>query len=211
MSRPTVDTLQTDPLFSLNLELDFSEMTPFVLKNIKGREMVAVLFMALNLATVVFIVLYILWGLTGDHFNGGRIFRQMVAGVLAGSIMIIPAHEILHGFAYRLLGARHILFGVDFQQFIFYVTADRFPISKNELRFLAMTPFFVINVACITLTAIWFTDWILFSATLLLCHNLMCIGDFALTSYANKIKGEVYTYDEVEKKKSFFYEISNGS
>jgi hypothetical protein len=154
---------------------------------------------------------YVLWGLTGDQFNGGKVFRQMAAGVLAGSILIIPPHEILHGLAYRILGARQILFGVDFRQFIFYVTADRFPISRNELRFLALTPFFVLNAACITLTTFWFRDWILFSSTLLLCHNLMCIGDFALTSYANKLKGEVYTFDEIEKKKSYFYVLSTNS
>jgi hypothetical protein len=211
MSRPTVDTLQNDPQFSLSLELNFNEMTPFVLTNMKGREKVAVLFKALNLATALFLVVYVLWGLTGDHFNGGKVFRQMAAGVLAGSILIIPPHEILHGLAYRILGARQILFGVDFRQFIFYVTADRFPISRNELRFLALTPFFVLNAACITLTTFWFRDWILFSSTLLLCHNLMCIGDFALTSYANKLKGEVYTFDEIEKKKSYFYVLSTNS
>jgi hypothetical protein len=211
MSRPTVDTLQKDPHYRLTLELDFSEMTPFVLNNIKGREKVALLFMVLNLLTLVGIALYLLWGLTGDHLSGAKVFWQMLTGVLAGSILIIPPHEILHGLAYRLLGARHIHYGVDFSQFIFYVTADRFPITRNELRFLALTPFMVINTACIALTAIWFTDWILFSATLLLSHNIMCIGDFALTSYANKHTGEVYTYDEIEEKKSYFYELTKGN
>jgi hypothetical protein len=69
-----------------------------------------------------------------------------------------------------------------------------------------MTPFIVINAVCIALTATWLTDWVLFSATLLLSHNIMCIGDFAVTSYANRNTGELYTYDEIEKKKSYFYE-----
>lgn len=206
MRTPDVDTLKNDPLFRKILEMDFSEMTPFVLNNIRGREMMAVLFMVLNLATLGFIIFYVIWGLTGDRFDGGKVFWQMAAGVLAGSILIIPPHEILHGLAYRLLGARQIRFGVDFQQFIFFVTADRFPISRNELRFLAMTPFAVINAIVITLTATLFSEWALFSATLLLSHNIMCIGDFALTSYANKCTGELYTYDEIENKKSYFYE-----
>jgi len=211
MSKPDVDTLQNDPLYRKILELDFSEMTPFVLKNIRGNEKVAVLFMALNLATVIFIVMYVVWGLTWDHFDGRQVIWQMLTGVLAGSILIIPPHEILHGIAYRLLGARKIRFGVDFQQFIFFVTADRFPISRNELRFLALTPFIIINTVCIALTATWFTDWVLFSATLLLSHNIMCIGDFALTSYANRNTGEIYSYDEIENKKSYFYEKTGGN
>jgi len=208
MRTPDVDTLQNESLYRKILELDFSEMTPFVLNNIKGREKVAVLYMALNLATLAFIIVYVVWGLTWGHFDGGKVFLQMMVGVLAGSILIILPHEILHGLAYRLLGARQIRFGVDFQQFIFFVTADRFPISRNELRFLALTPFAVINAVVITLTATLFTEWTLLSATLLLSHNIMCIGDFALTSYANKCKGELYTYDEIENKKSYFYEKS---
>jgi hypothetical protein len=206
MRTPDVDTLQNDPSYRKILELDFSEMTPFVLNNIRRNEKMAVLFMALNLATVIFIVVYVVWGITWDHLDGRKVVLQMLTGVLTGSILIIPPHEILHGIAYRLLGARHIRFGVDFQQFIFFVTADRFPISRNELRFLAMTPFIVINAVCIALTATWLTDWVLFSATLLLSHNIMCIGDFAVTSYANRNTGELYTYDEIEKKKSYFYE-----
>jgi hypothetical protein len=206
MRRPDVNTLQNDPRYRKILELDFSEMTPFVLNNIGGKEKVSVLFMGLNLGTVIFIVAYVMWGLTGDHFDSGTVFWQMLGGVLAGSILIIPPHELLHGAAYRLLGARHIRFGVDFQQFIFFVTADRFPISRNELRLLAMAPFVVINTICIALTAAWLRDWTLFTATLLLSHNIMCIGDFALTSFANKHKGGLYTFDEIEKKKSYFYQ-----
>ena len=206
MSRPDVHTLQNDALYRKILELDFSEMTPFVLNHIGGKERMAVLFMGLNLATAIFILIYILWGLTGGQLDGGRVFWQILGGIFSGSILIIAPHELLHGLAYRILGARRIRFGVDFQQFIFFVTADRFPISRNELRFLALAPFVVINAATIAVTALWFTEWTLLSATLLLSHNIMCIGDFALTSFANKHRGEIWSYDEIENKKSYFYE-----
>lgn len=205
MRQPDLTTLQSNPSYQKILELDFSNMTPFVLDNIKGREKMAVLFLVLNLSTALFILIYLVWGLTWDRFDGRMVFWRIGAGILAGTILIIPPHEILHGLAYRMLGARHIRFGVDMQQFIFFVTADRFPISRNEIQFLAMTPFVTINVLTIGLTAIWFPDWILFSATLLLSHNIMCIGDFALSSYVNKVKGKLYSYDEIDKKKSYFY------
>jgi hypothetical protein len=207
MRQPDPNTLQNDPGYLKILELDFSNMTPFVLDNIRGREKMAVLFLVLNLSTALFILIYLVWGLTWDRFDGQTVFWRMGAGILAGTILIIPPHEILHGLAYRLLGARHIRFGMDLQQFIFFVTADRFPISRNEIRFLAMTPFVIINALTIGLTAIWFPDWVLFSATLLLSHNIMCIGDFALISYTNKVKGKLYSFDEIEKKKSYFYVV----
>ena len=134
MRTPDVDTLQNDSLYRKILELDFSEMTPFVLKNIKGREKVAVLYMALNLANFVFIMVYVVWGLTWDHLDGGKIFWQMAVGVLAGSILIILPHEILHGLAYRLLGARQIRFGVDFQQLKNHILCSAMNTQEKFLR-----------------------------------------------------------------------------
>ena len=74
------------------------------------------------------------------------------------------------------------------------------------LAFLAMTPFVVINLVVIVITLTWASQYTLFSASLLLCHNIMCIGDFAIISYAISHKGELYTYDDTEIKRSYFFE-----
>ncbi len=204
--KPDVATLQQENGYRMLLELDFSEMIPFVLSNIRLRGFFSFFYISFNVCFLFFIVLYTLWSVRNGSMNAGNIFWQILAGVLVGSIGVIPPHELLHGLAYRVLGARKIKFGADLQQFIFYVTADRFPISKRELAFLAMAPFVIINLVLIILTAVWFSQITLFSASLLLCHNLMCIGDFAMTSYAYSKKGKLYTYDDTEKKKSFFFE-----
>jgi hypothetical protein len=203
--RPDAETLQGENGYRKILELDFSEMIPFVLSNIRKGGVIPLLYMSINLIFLFFIILYAAWSVKNGSLNAGKIFWQIVAGVLAGSILVIPPHEILHGLAYRLLGARKIKFGMDLQQFIFYVTADRFPISKKELAFLAMTPFVLINLGLIALTATWVSQYTLFFASLLLCHNIMCIGDFAIISYAFSQKGELYTYDDTELKKSYFF------
>jgi len=97
---------------------------------------------------------------------------------------------------------------MDLHQFIFYVTADRFPISRNELVFLALTPFIAINISAIVITSLWAHQLTLFTSTLLLSHNTMCIGDFAMIAYAFSRKGELITYDDPQKKRSYFYEKS---
>jgi len=204
--KPDAETLQKENGYKKILELNFSEMIPFVLSNIRKGGVIPLLYLSINLIFLFFIILYAAWSVKNGSLNAGKIFWQIVAGVLAGSILVIPPHEILHGLAYRLLGARKIKFGMDLQQFIFYVTADRFPISKKELAFLAMTPFVLINLGLIALTATWVSQYTLFFASLLLCHNIMCIGDFAIISYAFSQKGELYTYDDTEKKRSYFFE-----
>ena len=85
------------------------------------------------------------------------------------------------------------------------MTADRFPISRGELGFLAMTPFVLINLGVFIPTLFWIPRILLFSTSLLLSHNIMCIGDFAMFSYALGQNGKLYTYDDIGKKKSYFY------
>jgi len=203
--KPDAESLQKDPGYRMLLELDFEEMIPFVLKNIKRRNGITLMYFTINAATLLFILFYIFWGIRNGIFSGGRILGQIVAGFMAGSILVIPPHELLHGLAYRMLGARKIKFGVDLQQFIFYVTADRIPISKRELTFLALTPFIVINLATIGITMGWFTHLTLFSATFLLSHNIMCIGDFAMISFVYQNKGKVFSFDDIQNKKSYFF------
>ena len=69
-----------------------------------------------------------------------------------------------------------------------------------------MIPFVFINLTIISLTTVWASHLTLFSASLLLSHNIMCIGDFAIINYAFNQKGELFTYDDIEKKKSYFFE-----
>jgi hypothetical protein len=202
---PDAETLQQDPAYRIVLELDFDQIIPFVLSNIRKRGLIPLFYISINAAFLFFIILYAIWNVRLGSLSAGKIFWQIVAGVLAGSILVIPPHEILHGLAYRLLGVRKVKFGMDLQQFIFYVTADRFPISKKELAVLAMTPFVLINLGLIALTVTWVSQFTLFFASLLLCHNIMCIGDFAIISYAFSQKGELYTYDDTENKKSYFF------
>ena len=205
--KPDVKKLQHDPGYRQILELDFNDMIPFVLSNIRRRGILSYFYAGINLGMIALIILYFIPGLAVPHPSWSGILRQTVTGIISGSILIIPIHEILHGLAYWVLGARKIRFGADMKQFIFYVTADRYPVSGRELYFLAMTPFVLINAVVVVITLVWFPQVFLFSTFLLLSHNVMCIGDFAIAGYVQgRAPGRIYTYDELDLKKSYFYE-----
>ncbi len=205
--QPDVETLKNDPSFRQVMELNFDDMIPFVLEHIKRRSFVSILYWGINIAFLSFILYVIISGLIWKQLTWPVIIRQSLTGIFAGSILVIPVHELLHGIAYRILGARQIRFGADMQQFIFFVTADRYPVSGKELYFLALAPFIVINLVTVAVTLIWFPGGILFSAFFLLSHNIMCIGDFAIVnSVQQRSAGRIYTFDEVENKKSYFFE-----
>jgi len=208
--KPDVETLKKDPGYRQVLELDFDDMIPFVLDHIRRRTFFSLLYTALNAALFLFILYVIISGLHDEYLTWPLIIKQSVTGIFAGSILVIPVHELLHGLAYLFLGARKIKFGADLQQFIFYVTADRYPVTGKELYFLALTPFVVINLLTAVVTILWFPQAFLFSTTFLLCHNIMCIGDFAIINCVLQYAPHrVYTFDEIENRKSYFYEEVN--
>ncbi len=202
---PDVETLKGDPAFHQILELDFNDMIPFVFKYIRKPGLVPWVFVTLHAAFLAFAIGFVIWGVSEGWLKWTLIIKQSLLGIIAGSIIVIPPHELLHGLAYRMLGAKKIRFGADLHQFIFYVTADRFPISGTQLYLLAMTPFVVINALLIAITALWLPQITLFTAIMLLSHNIMCIGDFAMVNYVRQTPGEIYTFDEIDRKKSFFF------
>ena len=63
----------------------------------------------------------------------------------------------------------------------------------------------MLNITLMLVSLLWLTQYSILFGVLLLSHNLMCIGDFAITNYVLNEKEEVFTYDEPEIKKSFFY------
>ena len=201
-----IEKLHQDPGYRQILKLEFSDMIPFVLSNIRKKGLFSILYLTINMASLVFIILYAIWGVMDMQITWATIIKQTLSGIFAGSILVIPLHEILHGLAYRILGARKIKFGADLQQFIFFVTADRYPVSGNQLYFLAMTPFVVINLVTVAITTLVFPQVILFAAFLLLSHNIMCIGDFAIVNFVRLTPGRIITYDETEQKRSYFFE-----
>ena len=206
---PGVETLRSGKEYQLVQELGFQEMIPFVLSHIRERGIMSLIYLGVNLGMLIVIVLYIFAGFLDQQLTWGGLIGQSLAGIFTGSILVIPLHELVHGVAYRLLGAKKIRFGADFQQFIFFVTADRYPVSGRQLHFLALAPFVVINILTIALTLSLFPQKLLFSGFLLLSHNIMCIGDFAIANYVQRADRKLYSFDEPDEKKSYFYEKVN--
>ena len=69
-----------------------------------------------------------------------------------------------------------------------------------------MIPFIVINFAVVCATLLLAPWGALFAGFLLLSHNIMCIGDFAIANYVYRAKGSLYSFDEPENKRSYFFE-----
>jgi hypothetical protein len=203
---PSAEKLRSDPGFRQVEVLPFQDMIPFVLTHIREKGLISMIYLMANLLMLGAVLAFILLGIMDHSLTWPRFVWQSMGGILSGSILVIPLHELLHVLAYRILGAKRISFGADFKQFIFFVTADRFTVSGKQIYFLAMIPFAVINIAVVCTTILLSSQGALFAGFLLLSHNIMCIGDFAIANYVYRSKGSLYSFDEPENKKSYFFE-----
>lgn len=206
---PDAETLVTDPAYHLVKELPFQEMIPFVFDNIKKKGVIQAIYMGANILLAALILLLVLLEILEGSFSWKKLAGNLILGFFSGSVLVVPVHELVHGAAYRILGAKKIKFGADLKQFIFYVTADRYPVSGNQLYFLAMAPFVAINAAVLLVTIIFLPDLQMFFAFFLLSHNVMCIGDFAIVSFVRDTGGILYTFDAIEENMSYFYQRQN--
>lgn len=211
MTNPDPGTLQSDPSYLLIQRLDFAEVVPFVLEQIKQRGFFQYLYFVLCFGMLGVIIALSITGLLDHSLTWKRLLIQALTGTVCGSILIIPIHELLHGLAYRILGAKKIIFGADPGQMIFYVTADRYTVSGKQIHLLTFTPFLIINILTLLISFLLFRESLLFSAFFLLSHNMMCIGDFAISGFVSREKGKVFTFDEPEKKMSYFYKMTEAN
>jgi hypothetical protein len=204
--QPRIEHLIQDPRYQLVEVLGFDEMVPFVFKHIRQKGFMSFAYFISIFLLLAYVVIHTGIVLAAHSLSGRQILTQGFAGIITGSFLVIPVHELIHGLSYLILGARRVIFGADLKQFIFYVTADKYPISGMRVIFLALFPFAIVNAVTFIIILNFFPETMIFGGVFLLSHNIMCIGDFAICNYVLRTGNRIYTFDVPEEKKTYFYE-----
>lgn len=148
-------------------------------------------------------------GVAGFVVGSGKFSFQMLNYFLIGIalvIFLIPIHEIIHGIAYKIVGAPSVQYGVVWKQAVFYAMADRHVISFSAFLLVALAPFVVINTLLLIGIFVLPAYWPCASFSMLLFHTLFTGGDFALLSFFQEHRHlDMLTYDERASGKTFFY------
>jgi hypothetical protein len=151
-------------------------------------------------------VLTFIHGLLPGRWGLMTILFQSICGFIIWPILLIPIHELLHALVYKVAGAPSLKFGFKPEKFLFYVSADNYVIEKKWFLPVAFTPFLIISGILILLNLLSSYPLAWSFAVCLFVHTTMCIGDFALAGFFTQFTGkEVYTYDDVENSKTYFY------
>jgi len=76
----------------------------------------------------ILLLIYIIYALRQTDAFGHYLFHVLIGIVLF--VFIIPVHELIHGIAYRLFGAKNVTYKAEWKKFIFYAMADGFITKK---------------------------------------------------------------------------------
>jgi len=203
----TIEFVRNSPEFSLVKELRFNGILEFVLENIRLKNSCTFFYFLFNLLYLSVLIALSIFGFMDDIITFKTYMVWLGWGILAGSILIIPFHEGFHALAFLAIGARKIRFGADLRQMIFYATAENFVAGQKGFTLVALAPFIFINLISLTFAFFGGFEVRLMIISLLLLHNIMCIGDFAMLSFfrENREK-EMYTFDDLDTKTAWFYE-----
>ena len=204
--RLSVKKIQEDPDFELLDKISYDNVLDFASEYFRRPNVSTRLYLFLVILFFTGLPVSMYYGIAAHNYHLVTLLKQFLYGTLISFTAIIPMHEIIHGIVYLLLGARKIRFGVKLRQFAFYAVAEDFVTNRTAFYILALAPFIILSV--LNLFGFFYIRGYAGYTYLsvLFWHATMCAGDFALLSYYEVHKDkELYTFDDVKNRTSYFY------
>lgn len=200
--KPTIEELRNEEKYRLILAVPFENLLPFLFDNMSAATKTMRFFYSFLIMCALSVIFFVFQ--TEKAF--GQIFWYGLVGFLSSFTIMVPIHELLHGLAFKIFGARKLKFGKDIKQMMFYVTVNNFVMNRRQFSVLALLPFITVTFVLLALELLVPGPLRWFCLSAMFWHATMCIGDFAMLSFFEKNKNlELYTFDDVSKKSTYFY------
>ncbi len=207
MANPTIDSLRNSGDYELLAQLNHHQIKEFVIDQLANNGKIIKIYMIYQILMIAtgmfFFTRSIVLAFQGSPV---QLYFSLAALVFCFSVLIV-IHELLHGIALKLAGAKRVTYGGYLKKFIFYAEADQFVINRKQFAFIALTPLFVVKL--VTLIGIIFLfdqPVFYFLIFVMSAHSLFCAGDIGLLSVFYKIKNiEIFTFDVKAEKTSYFF------
>ncbi|MDQ3051722.1 MAG: DUF3267 domain-containing protein [Bacteroidota bacterium] len=191
--------------FQQDAALNHQELIPFVKSYLFRRNMVTLAFLFLTLLFFLIWLSVCIFYLASNKLQLTAVFSWSAFAIPA-SVLLAPIHELLHGWAYRIEGARKVSYKANWKKLYFMAVADQFITNRKAFHFIALTPFLIISLMMLLLSCFVPPGFKVLFLALLWLHASMCSGDFGLMSYfAENKEREVITYDDEASGISYFY------
>ncbi len=146
---PTIEELHNEAQYEMLASVKISEIRDFVVSQVADDKKLipyyAIYQTLLFLSGVFFLSRAVVLA-----FRGSPVYLGVVAiSLLFDFTLLVVIHELLHGIALKMAGARRISFGGSLRKFLFFVEADRFVMGKKTYLAVALTPLFVIQAIAV--------------------------------------------------------------
>jgi hypothetical protein len=207
MKKLTPEDLQNPDQYERLAEVEHRQIKKFIFEQITPGTRL------MQIYSIYQVLMLLLLG-----FLVGNAFVMLVRGVpgpliqvgyaaLFSFTILVFLHELLHAMAYWLCGARNLKAGAMLKKFIFYVMADREVIGFRTFRIVAYAPFVCVKFCCLIFGLIFWSSGLAYFFFSVMCiHSLFCAGDMAMLAFYRIHKDkEIYNYDDMKLRKSFFY------
>lgn len=207
MAKLTPEDLSDESKYELLAEVAHHQIKKFILEQITTKIRLIRVYSVYQVLTLLLLVF--LLGKAVVLYSRGMpgSLVQMGYAVLFSFTILIFLHELIHALAYWLCGARNLKAGAMWRRFVFYVMADREVIGFRTFQVVAFAPLVTVKLACLILGVLyWSTPYAYFYFSVMCIHSLFCAGDMAMLAfYSLHEDKEIYNYDDMNQKKSFFY------
>jgi len=207
MPNPSIEELRNSGQFELIAQLNHSQIKEFVINQLTQNGKIIKVYMIYQILMIMIGMFFFTRSIV-LAFQGlpTPLYYSLAALVFCFSILIV-IHELLHGIALKLAGAKRVTYGGYLKKFIFYAEADQFVINRRQFAFIALTPLFAVKLVTLIGIIFLFNQPVFYFLIFVMsAHSLFCAGDIGLLSVFHKSKNaEVYTFDVQAEKTSYFY------
>ena len=201
------EDLQNESEFELLAEVSHQKLREFVVEQIIEEKYIIRIYSVYQVLMMVLFIFLLTRSIMLVFKGFSEPIISMGLALLFSFSILIVIHELLHALAYLLSGAKKISFGVILKKFVFYALADQQVIESRAFHFVALTPFVVIKLICLTGTIVFYNHpWMYFFLSVMCLHSLFCAGDLAMLAFYNQHREkEIYNYDNRSEGKTYFY------
>ena len=207
MSNPTIDELSNSGEYELIAKLNHLQIKEFVINQLVENGRIIKVYMIYQILMILIGIFFFTRSIVlAFQGSSNQLYFSLAALVFCFSVLII-IHELLHGIALKMSGAKKVSFGGYLKKFVFYAEADQFVINRKQFAFIALTPLFVVKLSTlIGVVFLFHQPAFYFLIFVMSAHSLFCAGDIGLLSVFYKYKNAViFTFDVKAEKTSYFY------
>ncbi len=207
MANPTIQELTESSEYELIAKLNHTQIKEFVINQLMDNGRIVRIYMVYQILMVLVGLFFFTRSVVLAVQDSAIQFYYSIAALVLSFSVLIVIHELLHGIALRIAGAKRVTFGAYLKKFIFYAEADRFVINRRQFAFVALTPLFVVKLLTLIGIIMFFSQPVFYFLIFVMsAHSLFCAGDIGLLSvfYREKNAG-IFTFDVKEEKTSYYF------